>query len=170
VPEARGCHAADRRVRAGVDEERQARVLERFLQCDPADPGFHLRIHVLRTHAQHTVHLPHIYRDAATHRMYITLKRSARPEWDNRQPMPRACLHDRAYFVRRPRKADQIWQARRMTAFAVAVVLAHRVRCRHSIAQNAAQLAQRGFNCRLPLGSLQSSHSFHFSLHPCSES
>ena len=139
-------HPANRRVRARIDKKCQSRIFKRLDQRQPANPRLHRRVQVLHAHPQHAIHLPHVDADAALERMHMPLQRSPRAKRHDRQPVPRAHLHNPAHLFRALRKTNQVRQRRRMRALAVAVMLPRHHCRRHPLAQQRAQLPQRRVN------------------------
>ena len=123
-------------------------VLSRALtSCEAADAGLDRGIEIVDADAKHAVHLAHVETDAAADSVDVALKRRARAEGDDGEMVAGADLKDAADFLGGLREADEVGQGGRVAAFAVAVMLAHRQGGSDAVADDFAQLGERGLDC-----------------------
>ena len=122
---ARGRHAADRAVGAGIDREREAGIAQRFVELQARDAGFHRRVEILDAHPQHFVHLAQVDRDAAVNRVDVPFEGGAGAERNDRHLMRRADLQDLGDLVCGVREADDVGRGVDVIRLAVAVMIAN---------------------------------------------
>ena len=136
---ARRRHAADRRVRAGIDREEESGALELGIQLLARDTGLHAAVEVRVVHFQHAIHLRQVEAHAAVQRRDVPLERRADAERDHRDPRRVAYAHDRRHFVVRVREHDDVRHRGVGQTFAVRMLLANCVRRQRAVTVLAAQ-------------------------------
>ncbi len=137
---ARRGHAAQGRVRAGIDRKEQARVLDMLVQLLARDARLDHGVEVLFVHREHLVHLRKVDAHAALHREDVALERGADAVGDHRHAVRAADIDDVAHFFRGFQEYDDVRQGVGEIGLVLAVVLAHRLRGRDTVAEQRLQL------------------------------
>ena len=105
-------------------------------------------VEVLGVDLEHLAHLREIERDPAAERRDVALERGARPVGDHRQAMAGADLDDGTHFFGRMREGDRVGRGAGMVGLILAVLLAHRHGRAQAVAEQGADLVQRGAHGR----------------------
>jgi hypothetical protein len=140
---ARRRHAADRRVRPGVDREEEARSLELRVQLLARHAGLDPAIEILRAHLQHAAHLRKVEAYAAVERRHVTLERRADAERDHRNARLVAHADDGRDLLGGLRKHDDVGHRCIRQSLAVRMLLPHRAARDSALAVLAAQLLRQ---------------------------
>jgi hypothetical protein len=115
-------------------------VLDVFVELLARHAGLHHRIQIRLMYLQHLVHARQVDRHAALDGEDVALERGADAERDHRHAVAPADVHDIAHFLRRSGEHHDIGKRVREVGLVLAVVLAHRRRGRHALAEQRLQL------------------------------
>jgi len=140
---ARGRHAADGSVGAGVDREEQARGLEGFVQLLAGDAGLHRHRQVVGVDRQHLVHPVDVDADAAAHREQVALDRRAGAAGDHRGGVLPAQPHRVRDVLRVLREHHARRRRHRERRLVAAMLLAHGQRGGKALAEAGPQRFQQ---------------------------
>jgi hypothetical protein len=143
---ARGAHAADRGVGAGVDREEQAGGFDLVVELLARHAGLHRHRQVFGVDAQHPVHAAHVDADAALHRQQVAFERRAHTEGDHRHLVLTGQLHGIGHVLRAFGKHHGgRWRHGGEGRFVAPVLLAHGQRGGAALAEAGLQgVDQRG--------------------------
>ncbi len=140
---ARGRHAADARVRAGVDREEQTRVAQRLVQLFARDAGLDGDGQVFGVDRQHPVHFRQIDRYAALHGEQMPFQRRAVTVRNDRDVVLAAQFDDVLHVFGRACEHDCVGQLRVERRFVAAMMDAHCFGHGHAIGERGLERAQQ---------------------------
>ena len=132
---ARGRHAAQGGVGAGIDREEQPGVAQMRVELLAGDPGLDRGVEILGMHRHDLAHLRQVERDATGDRGDMAFERGAGAERHHRHAMLGAELDDTGDLLRRAHEGHRLRRLHRMVRLAAAMLLAQRRRGREPIAQ-----------------------------------
>jgi hypothetical protein len=162
---ARRRHAAERGVGARIDREEEARVLDELVELLARHAGLHHGVEVRLVHRQHLVHLRQVDADAAFHRQDVALERGADAVGNHRHLVPAADVDDVAHLFGGLGEDHHVRGRVRKVGLVLAVVLAHRGRGGHPLAEQGLQLGDHGLVEALPCGFLHGGPEFQSLVH-----
>ncbi|MPM54588.1 hypothetical protein SDC9_101366 [bioreactor metagenome] len=119
------CHAADAGIRARIDGEEQARVLDGFVELLARDAGLHGDGEVVRVDGQDLVHAAYVDADAALDGQQMAFERRARAVGNHRHLILRGQLHRVLHILRAFGKHHGRRRGRLQRTLVAPVLLAH---------------------------------------------
>ena len=122
---ARGAHAANAGVGAGVDGEEQAGVLDGLVQLLARDARLHRHREVVRVDAEHPVHAAHVDADAALHGQQVAFERGTRAVRNHRHFVLAGQLHGVGHILGAFSKHHGAGRGRLQRALVAPVLFAH---------------------------------------------
>ena len=143
---ARGRHAAERSVGAGIEREEQALVAQMLVELLARDAGLDHAVEVLRIHRQHAVHVAKIDRHAAMGRIDMALERRAGAEGNDRHAVRGADAHDVLHVIGRLREHHCVGRLARDPGRRIGVLLAHGLRGDEPVAELRGQRGDDGLD------------------------
>ena len=123
---ARGRHAAQAGIGAGVDGEEQPRVLDLAVELLARHAGLHRDRQVLGVQAHDLRHGRHVDADAALHRQQMAFQRRAGAVGDHRHRVFVGQAQHRRHLVGAFAEHHHLGRRHRVGRFVAAVLLAHR--------------------------------------------
>ena len=127
-------HAAERRVRTGIDREEQARVAQQLVELLASDAGLDHAVEVLRVHRYQPLHHACVDRHAAERRVHMPFERGPDAVGDDRHMIGGAQAHDLRHLGGILRVHHEVGWLVLGPGRGVAVLLAHREARHHPVA------------------------------------
>ena len=146
---ARRCHAADRRIGAGIDRKKQTLVAQIFIELLARYARLNDAIEIFGMYREHAVHVLHVDANAAARRIDLAFERGAGAERNDRHIMLRADAHDLLHVFGRLREYHGVRRLVGVPRRGVAVLFAHGLRGDDTISERCGERRYRGFD---PLG------------------
>ena len=141
---ARGRHAAQRGIGAGVDGEEQARVADLAVELFARDAGLHGHRQVFGIHLHDVVHAAQVHAQPALHGQQMAFERGAHAVRDHgHRILVRQGQHDGDLFAAFA-KEHRVRGRRVVDRFTTAMMLAHRSGGGAAVAEALAQCLQQG--------------------------
>src|SRR5262249_13974471 len=140
---ARGSHAAERRIGSRVDRKEEAGAVQLAIELLARDSGLHAAIQVLAIYLQDAIHLAEVDADPAAHRGNVALERGADAIRDDRSPARGTQPYDFGDLFCGMREHDGVRRKRRVIGLVLAVPIADRSGCGHTIAETRCEIGHQ---------------------------